>query len=64
MYKYFDKDFYPKVLIINQQSIKKKNATGITLRSLWVEWPDDKVLEIYLRGLLMNLIQEFLSVKL
>lgn len=39
---------YPKVLIINQQSMNKENATGITMRSLWEEWPVASMLEIYL----------------
>lgn len=43
-----EKNSYPRVLIVNQQSIKKNNATGITLRSLWEEWPLDKYMEVYL----------------
>lgn len=39
---------YPRVLIINQQSMKKNNATGITLRSLWENWPTDRILEVYI----------------
>lgn len=38
---------YPRVLIVNQQSLNKNNATGITLRSLWADWPLDNVLEIF-----------------
>lgn len=40
-------DIYPKVLIVNQQSVNKNNATGITLRSLWGDWPPDHLLEVY-----------------
>lgn len=38
---------YPRVLIVNEQSIEKNNATGITLRSLWAGWPTDCVMEIH-----------------
>lgn len=38
---------YPKVLIVNSQSMLANNATGITLRSLWGFWPKDRFLEIY-----------------
>jgi len=38
---------YPRVLIVNQQSISKKNATGITLKSLWDKWPSESAYEIY-----------------
>lgn len=38
---------YPNVLIVNQQSLKKNNATGITLRSLWKEWPRANLMEVY-----------------
>ena len=38
---------YPRVLIVNSQSILAKNATGITLRSLWRSWPTAKVMELY-----------------
>ena len=38
---------YPKVLIVNSQSVKADNATGITLRSLWKDWPKENVLELY-----------------
>lgn len=38
---------YPKVLIINQQSIFNPNATGITMRSLWNDWPLENIMEIY-----------------
>ena len=41
---------YPRVLIVNQQSIKKNNATGITLRSLWGDWPNDSVMEVFIDG--------------
>ena len=40
-------EYYPKVLIINSQSMLEDNATGITLRSLWADWPKEKLLEIY-----------------
>lgn len=39
---------FPRVLLVNQQSIKKNNATGITLRSLWEDWPLECLMEIYL----------------
>ena len=39
---------FPRVLIVNQQSIRKNNATGITLRSLWDEWPTENLMEVYL----------------
>ena len=38
---------YRKVLIVNTQSMYKGNATGITLRNLWGNWPSDRLLEIY-----------------
>lgn len=38
---------YPKVIIINSQSMFKSNATGITLRSLFSTWPSDRILEMY-----------------
>ena len=38
---------YPRVLIVNSQSILAKNATGITLRSLWRSWPSERVMELY-----------------
>ncbi len=41
-------DSFPRVLIVNQQSIKKNNATGITLRSLWEDWPPERLMEVYL----------------
>ena len=37
---------YPRVLIVNGQSIYANNATGITLRKLWQEWPKECLLEI------------------
>lgn len=40
-------EHYNRVLIINSQSMFKNNATGITLRSLWGNWPKDKILEFY-----------------
>ena len=39
---------YPKILVINDQSIYKNNATGITLRSLFKSWPDECLLEFCL----------------
>ena len=39
---------YPKVLIINDESIYKENATGITLRSLFKLWPSSNVREFHL----------------
>lgn len=39
---------YPKLLIINDESIYKKNATGITLRSLVRTWPTDSIIEFHL----------------
>lgn len=39
---------YPRVLIINHQSIYTDNATGITLRSLWEKWPTDNAFELSL----------------
>lgn len=42
-----DEKIFPKVLIINSQSILADNATGITMRSLWEEWPKDRLMEIY-----------------
>lgn len=41
---------YPRVLILNRQSIYKENATGITMRSLWADWPGSHVLEIHVDG--------------
>ena len=38
---------YPRVLIVNQQSMSKRNATGITLKSLWGEWPSESAHEIF-----------------
>lgn len=40
-------NLYPKVLIVNQQSMRKNNATGITLRSLWGGWDTSCLMEIY-----------------
>lgn len=37
---------FKRVLIVNQQSVDADNATGITLRSLWAEWPRDCVMEV------------------
>lgn len=36
----------PKILVINEQSIYKDNATGITLRGLFRDWPDAALLEL------------------
>jgi glycosyltransferase involved in cell wall biosynthesis len=38
---------YPRVLIVNQQSMLKGNATGITLTSLWGGWPSKLAFEIH-----------------
>lgn len=38
---------YPKILIINEQSMYNNNATGITLNSLWENWPNEKKFELY-----------------
>lgn len=45
---------YPRVLIVNAQSIYKKNATGITLQSIWSEWDADCLLEIYSDPMVMD----------
>lgn len=37
---------YRRILVINEQSIYKNNATGITLRSILSNWPADNILEI------------------
>lgn len=37
---------FKRVLVVNQQSIDADNATGITLRSLWAEWPRECVMEV------------------
>ncbi|WP_288951943.1 glycosyltransferase [uncultured Catenibacterium sp.] len=39
---------YPKVLIINDQSIYKENATGITLRSFFKLYPSSNIREFHL----------------
>ena len=39
---------YPKILIINGQSVNKNNATGITLRSVVSSIPLDNMMEICL----------------
>ena len=41
-------DQYPRILIVNDESIYKKNATGITLRSLLKTWPSERALELHL----------------
>ncbi len=41
-----DEIIYPRVLIINAQSIYQNNATGITLRKLWEKWPPSSVMEL------------------
>lgn len=38
--------YYPKVLIVNRQSISSNNATGVTMRSIWDGWPKGKLLEL------------------
>ena len=42
-----EQPYYPKVLIVNSQSMFKNNATGITLRSLFSGWPPGRVMELY-----------------
>jgi len=37
-----------RILIINGQSIYKNNATGITLESIFSNWPVDKLFEIFI----------------
>ena len=39
---------YPKILIINSESLYKNNATGITLRSIFKEWPSESIMELYI----------------
>ena len=39
---------------MNAQSIYKKNATGITLQSIWSEWDADCLLEIYSDPMVMD----------
>ena len=38
---------YKRVLIVNKQSIYKRNATGLTMRSLWGDWPSDRIVEFH-----------------
>lgn len=38
----------PKLLILNEQSSYKKNATGITLRSIIASYPNEQILELYI----------------
>ncbi|MCS5422122.1 MULTISPECIES: glycosyltransferase [Psychrilyobacter] len=42
------KEVYPKILVVNLQSIFKNNATGITLRNILKSWPKDKLMEIHI----------------
>ena len=37
---------YPNILILNNQSIYKNNATGITLRSILGAWPEENLYEM------------------
>lgn len=37
---------YSRVLIVNAQSLYEDNATGITLRSMFRNWPNERVLEV------------------
>lgn len=37
-----------KILIINGQSLYKNNATGITLESIFLDWPNENIFELYL----------------
>ena len=39
---------YPKVLIVDGESYYKKNATGITKRSLFGDWPSSRIMEFHL----------------
>lgn len=39
---------YPRILIVNGQSMRKENATGITLRSILGHWPNDCLMEVYM----------------
>lgn len=38
---------YPYVLVVNGQPLGKRNATGLTLRSFFKQWPKERVFEIY-----------------
>ena len=38
---------FPKILVLNAQSIYKNNATGITLRSILREIPEENLMELY-----------------
>ena len=37
----------PRVLMVNSQNIYKNNATGITMRSMWREFDQSKILEVF-----------------
>lgn len=39
---------YPRVLIINDESFYKRNATGITIRSIFSGWPSEDLFEFHL----------------
>lgn len=39
---------YPRVLIVDGESYYKKNATGITKRSLFGDWPSSRIMEFHL----------------
>jgi len=54
---------YPKILVINQQSIFKKNATGITLQSTLKSWPKDKLMELAISPSENSISQEFSGIK-
>jgi hypothetical protein len=42
----FDEQF-PRVLVVNGESIAAASATGFTLRNLFAEWPSDELAQIY-----------------
>lgn len=44
----------PRVLIVNAQSMYKKNATGITLQSIWSGWDADCLFEVYSDPVVMD----------
>jgi glycosyltransferase involved in cell wall biosynthesis len=44
----------PRVLLVNQQSIQRANATGITLRSFFSAWPEERAMELFLDGKAQN----------
>jgi hypothetical protein len=58
-----EKKLYPKILIINLQSIFSNNATGITLRSILATWPKENLFEIKISPTSINVPEEFKDVK-